>query len=198
MATTGEHLFTQASTTSESPWLDEPWVTPAEALTENNVYANVTAATFDATDQTQVLRTFDADASLAAALPTDLVSIDGVIVRINAFSDSLTLVVFDLVQLLDEAGAKGGTNLGANTALGTDTTVYHQFGDATQLWGRALTRDWLIDPQFGVAIGVLANTNNSQCFVDVVTIEVFYTEQPPPPAATPETMVPIVSVTTVA
>jgi hypothetical protein len=201
MATTGEISFTQASTTNEAPHLDEPWINPTNALVEDGADASVTAATFDTGDQTAILRTFDASASLTAALPSDLISVDGVIVRINGYSDSATLVDFDLVQLLDAVGALSGDNLASpSVQMGLDTAAIHVFGSSSEKWGlgAGLTRDLLIDPQFGVGIGVLAQTNNSQCFVDYVSIEVFYTGQPPPPPPTPETAVPIVSVTTVA
>ena len=201
MPTTGVVSFTQASTTNEGAHIDEPWVNPSNALLDDATNASVTAGTFDTGDQTAILRTFDASAALSAALPTDLTSIDGVIVRINGFSDSATLVDFDLVQLLDAVGALTGNNLASPTvAMGLDSAAVHVFGSSTETWGMgaSLTRDLLIDVQFGVGIGVLSQTTNSQAFIDYVSIEVFYTEPEPEPPATPETMMPLVSVTTVA
>lgn len=183
MATTGEIAFTEASSAADAGTghIDEAWVTPANALDSNDTYASVTAGTFDSGDQTEILRVFNAATALTSALPADLVSIDGVIVRINGYSDSAALVDLDLVQLLDAAGGLSGTNLAATSvALGTNTAAIHTFGSTTEKWGlgAGLTRALLIDPQFGVGIGVLAQTANSQCFVDYVTIEVVYTPAP--------------------
>lgn len=178
MATTGEILFTAAETVSESPWLDEPWLTPTEALTNNTVYANVVAVTFDNGDQTDVLKVYGANVALAAALPADLVSIDGVIVRIEAHADT-TNVGIDLVQLLDTSRAKGGTNQSNTSQRLTAADAVYTFGTSSDKWGLALDRAWLIDADFGVAIGGHAYTNNSEIHVDYVSVEVFYTPRQP-------------------
>jgi hypothetical protein len=56
MASIGPQAPTGATTTNETPWLDEPWVNPA------NIYgageASVTAGTFDNGDQTGVLKAY--------------------------------------------------------------------------------------------------------------------------------------------
>lgn len=174
MATTGEILFASAQTINESPWLDEPWVNPTNALTDNAQYAQVTATTFDNGDQTAVLKVYGANAALAAALPSDLQSIDGVIVRIQARADS-TSVGIDLVQLLDVSRAKGGTNQSDTSQRLTTSDAVYTFGSSSNKWGLALTRAWLIDTDFGVAIGGHAYTNNSEIYIDYVSVEVYYT-----------------------
>ena len=175
MATTGQIVFTAAETVNESPWLDEAWVNPTNALQDNGTAAQVTAATFDAGDQTAVLKCYDASTALAAAIPTTATSIDGVIIRVNAWSDGATGRQLDLVQLLSTARAKGGTNQAGPTTITTDTGVTYTFGSSTDKWALALDRAWVIDPDFGVALGVITGNANSEAYIDYVTVEVFYT-----------------------
>jgi hypothetical protein len=176
VASTGAVFPTSGTTTSESPWLDEAWVNPGNILVDDATNAAVTATTFDVGDQTQVLKAFGFDFS---TIP-DGSTINGVTVRVEASADS-ALVLIDLAQLLDVSRAKVGTNLALaptnDIPLSTSATVY-TIGGASELWGNALTAAWVKDPDFGVAIGVRADTNNSQAFVDYVTIEIDFT----PPA----------------
>jgi hypothetical protein len=174
VATTGEVLFTAAASVSETPWSDNTWANPTEALTNNTTYASVTAGTYDATDQTWVLKLTGADLSVIPAGAT----IDGVTVRIEARADS-TSVFLDLVQLLDTVAAKVGDNLALAPSLDvplTTSDAVYTFGGAAVLWGNALTRAWVQDPEFGVGIGARADIANSQVFIDVATIEVNYTD----------------------
>jgi hypothetical protein len=172
MADTGPKAPTVATTTNESPWLDEPWVNPG------NIYgageASVTAATFDNGDQTAVLKAYGFDFS---AIPDGSI-IDGVLVSINARSDHATLVKFDLVQLLDASRAKVGTNLAATPVIIVIAAADYSFGAADNKWGNALDSAWVKDPDFGVAIGVVAQTNNSQVWIDSVVMTVYYHSPP--------------------
>jgi hypothetical protein len=168
MADTGVKVPTGATTTPEDPWLDEPWVSP------ENIYgageASVTAITFDNGDQTGILKAYGFDFT---AIP-DGATIDGVYVTINARSDHATAVKFDLVQLLDTSRAKVGTNLAATPVVIVIAAADYNFGAADNLWGNALDSAWVKDPDFGVAIGVLASTNNSQVWIDSVVMTVYY------------------------
>ena len=161
---------TVASTTAEDPWLDDTWVTP------ENIYgageASITSNTYDNGDQSYILKgyTFDFSAIPAGA------TIVGVVCTINARS-STSSHQFDLIQLLSDVRAKGGTNLALTpvtiaSAVGAD----YVFGAADNLWGNALTETWDKDADFGVAIGVLSATNNSDVFIDYVLLSIYYTE----------------------
>ena len=169
MASTGEKFPTAAQTINESPWLDEPWVNPNNALTNDGNNAAVTATTYDTGDQTAVLKLYTYDMS---SIPVGA-TITGVTVRIHARGDS-TSVRLDLVQLLDTARAKVGTNKASTVVPMTASLAVYTFGGSTDLWGNALTRAWVQDADFGVAIGCHANTNNSEAYVNYATIEVHY------------------------
>lgn len=177
MATTGQKPPTVAQTIAEAPWSDDTWVNP------NNIFgageASVTAATFDAGDQTYVLKAYTFDMS---AIP-DGSTIDGVIVTINArYATALGRI--DLVQLLDTSRAKVGDNKAATPVDLTTSAANYTFGASNNVWGNALDSAWVKDADFGVAIGMLAGgsgNNNVDVFCDSVLLEVYYT----PPAAGP-------------
>ena len=167
MADTGAKVPTGATTTPEDPWLDNAWANPT------NIYgageASVTAATFDNNDQTEVLKAYGFDFSAIG----DSDEILGVIVTINARADT-TSVGIDLVQLLDVSRAKVGTNKSDTSQRLTTGAADYNFGAADDKWGNELTPAWVKDPDFGVAIGGHAYTNNSEIYIDSVTITVYY------------------------
>ena len=170
MSTTGVKAPTAAQTIAESPWLDDTWVSPA------NIYgageASVTATSFDAGDQTYVLKAYGFDFS---ALPDNAV-IRGVICVVNARYATAPGSI-DLMQLLDISRAKVGTNQCATPVALTTLAADYTKGSATDLWGNVLTAAWVKDGDFGVAIGMLAGgtgNNNVDVYCDYVTLEVYY------------------------
>src|SRR3990167_3593782 len=104
MATTGAKAPTAASTTSETGWAGNTWVTP------ENLYgagtANITAATFDAGVHSRVLRAYGFDFS---AIP-DGSTIQGVIVVVGGAYYATAICALGLGQLLDTSGARVGTD----------------------------------------------------------------------------------------
>lgn len=171
MSTTGAQLARSVVTAAEDPWLDNDWVNPA------NIYgageAEVSAATYDAGDQTYVLKAYNFDFS---AIPAGA-AIDGVIVVINA-RYATALVSIDLVQLLDVSRGKVGTNKAATPQALTTSAANYTFGTNSDKWGNALDAAWVKDADFGVAIGCLAGStgnSNNDVFIDSVTMEVYYT-----------------------
>ena len=172
---TGEVFPTAGASVSEAPWSSDAWVTPGNVTADDGSTASVTAATYDSGDQTTVLKATGFDFSSIPAGAT----IDGVTVRINAW-ETAGGGNLNLVQLLDTSGAKVGTNKGAGTnTLTTTTSDVFTFGGAGDKWGNALDVAWVKDPDFGVAIGITATAANSDVFVDYVTVEVTYTDNPP-------------------
>src|SRR5512139_1543824 len=148
MATTGAKAPTSATSVSESPWSDDTWVNPT------NIYgageASVTATSFDAGDQTYVLKAQGFDFS---AVPDGSV-INGVTCVINA-RYATVVVSIDLCQLLNTSGSKVGTNHCATPVPLTTTAADYTEGGAADLWGNELTAAWVKNSNFGVAIGCL-------------------------------------------
>jgi hypothetical protein len=175
MATAGPAFPSAATTASETPWLDNDWTTPGNVTADDGSTANVTAATYDAPDQTFVLKATGFDFS---AIP-DGSTINGVTCRVNAWYAAGTGSL-DLCQLLDVSAAKVGTNQClVPVALTTTNTTVITKGSASDLWGNALTAAWVKDPDFGVALGILATAANADVFIDYVTLEIDYTAPPP-------------------
>lgn len=171
MANTGAKLPQSAATAAESPWLDNDWTTP------QNIYgagtASVTAASYDAGDQTYVLKAYNFDMS---AIP-DGATIDGVVCVVNGYY-AVVVVSIDLVQLLNTSLGKTGTNQAATPQALTTGAADYTFGAANNKWGLALDAAWIKNSNFGVAIGCLAGgsgNSNNDVHIDSVTLTVYYT-----------------------
>ena len=113
MSSTGAKAPGTATTTAEAPWSDDAWTNVA------NIYgageASVTATSFDAGDQTEVLKAFNFDFTALSTTAT----VQGLTCTINARYAS-DVASIDLVQALDTTRAKVGTNMASvATALGT-------------------------------------------------------------------------------
>jgi len=176
MPTTGEVFGSAAASVAEAPWSDNAWSTPTNVFADDAATANVTQATFDSPDQTEVLKVSGFDFS---SIPDDA-TIDGVTARINAwFRAGQGTGSLDLCQLLNVSGAKVGTNQCATpVVLTSTTTTVITKGSTSDLWGNALTPAWVKDPDFGIALGILATAANADVDIDYVTLEVQYTPSP--------------------
>lgn len=173
MATTGAKTPTAASSTAEAPHSANAWTTP------ENLYgagtAAITAATFDANDQSEILRAYGFDFSV---IP-DGSTIDGVQVVIGGAYYATAICALDLAQLLTTGGALTGTNQYATPVNLTTGGSNYTKGGATDKWGNALDAAWVKNSNFGVGIGIkVGASNNCDVFIDSVTMEVWYT----PPA----------------
>lgn len=170
-STTGEKFPTLGEAVAEGAWADDIWVTPTNIYSDNAATANITATTFDSGDQSYVLKATGFDFS---SIP-DNATILGVTVRVNAwYRSGQGTGSIDLVQLLDTAKAKGGTNKAGPTVLTTVNSTVITYGSGTDLWGLALTPAWVKSSNFGVALGVLSTAANTDVDVDYITIEISY------------------------
>lgn len=189
MATTGAKAPTAASTTSETGWAGNAWLTPQNLYGAGD--AAITAATFDANVYSQVLRAYTFDFS---AIP-DGSTIQGVQVVVGNAQYATAICALGLGQLLDEAGARVGTNQYATPVNLTTTDANYTKGGATDTWGNALTAAWVKNANFGVGLGIIVGaSNNCDVFIDSVTMEVWYTA----PAASDTPITPTVGSVSVA
>jgi hypothetical protein len=168
--TTGAKAPTVAATVSEGNWSDDTWVSPANIYGAG--YASVTATSFDAGDQTYILKAYTFDFS---AIPANA-TIRGVTCIVNA-KYATALASIDCLQLLDVSRARTGTNLCSTPQALTTSDANYTFGSGTNLWGCALTPAWVQDADFGVGIGCLAGgtgNNNVDVYIDSVTLNITY------------------------
>lgn len=175
MANTGATYPSLGASVSEAPWSDDAWSNPTYIYADDSTGASVTAATFDAGDQTEVLKATGFDFSAIPAGAT----IDGVVCAINAWSPTADKAVIDLMQLLNSTGGKTGDNKGSTElTLTTDVAAVYSTGNSTDLWGLSLTAAWVKSTSFGIAIGCMAGgsgNNNVDVHVDYVTLNIYYT-----------------------
>jgi len=169
--TTGQVYPSLGTTVSEPPWSDNTWDTPANIYTDDGTNAEVTAPSYDNGDQTFVLKATGFDFS---TIP-DGSTINGITARINSYYSAGSGSI-DLCQLFNVSRAKVGTNQCSTVVpLTTNTATIITKGSASDTWGNALTSAWVKDSDFGIAIGILATSNNTDVHVDYVTLEIDYT-----------------------
>ena len=174
MATTGQVSPTYAINAAEAPWFGRQWNTPLNVLSDNDLTANIIHPAFDNGVRSYALKAYIFDGF--SVIP-DNATINGVICRVNTWyragqgSGSL-----GLCQLLDPEGTRAGLNQCASPiALTTDNTTIITRGSSTDTWWNLLTPDWVKNPMFGVALGVIATADNADVDIDYVTLEIYYT-----------------------
>jgi len=185
-STTGEKYPTSATTSATGAHIDDDFVRTAAIMTANVGTADaacISASTFDAGDQTYILKAtnFDFSGILAGS------QINGVICRFEGWANTsgatAVSVACDLAQLLDTSRAETGENIVSSglwtTVFLSATTGIVSLGNSANLWSCALTADWVKNANFGVALGFITGVANTDVFIDYVTLEIVYT----PPAA---------------
>ena len=175
MPTTGAKYPTLGESISEDPWSDNYWTTPTNIYLDDGATVSITSPTYDAGDQSWILKATGFDFS---EIP-DGSTIDGVICKINGWCNYTGIPAtagVDLLQLLNTSKAKVGTNLASpEVALTTDSATIITLGSSINLWGNALTAAWVKNANFGVALGCHAYVNNADVFFDYLTLEIYYT-----------------------
>jgi hypothetical protein len=185
-STTGEKYPTSATTSATGAHIDDDFVRTAAIMTANAGTADaacISASTFDAGDQTYILKAtnFDFSGILAGS------QINGVICRFEGWANTsgatAVSVACDLAQLLNTSRAETGENIVSaglwTTVFLSATTGIVSLGNSANLWSCALTADWVKNANFGVALGFITGVANTDLFIDYVTLEIVYT----PPAA---------------
>ena len=174
MATTGAKYPTVASTTSEAPYDHLTWIDPDNIKADDAADAYIDDADFDSGVESYVLKAKGFD---FAAVP-DGATILGITVKVEAYY-TVGECGIALAQLLDVDGNKVGTNLASTPIpLTSGSPTIETIGAADNLWGNSLTAAWVKDADFGVALAVIPTGNNSNVYVDYVTMEVTYSLAP--------------------
>lgn len=173
MASTGIKYATSAQSVAEAPFDDADWTSTGNALGAPDGTWAGQSASLSSGERTHILKLSGYDFSSIPAGATIL----GVTVTVRAkYSGSGGIL--ELVQLLDSAGAKVGTDAEGTWTDLTNTPDTYTYGGASDLWGNALTRAWVQDADFGVALGGGCLVNGSYVDIDAVGIEIEY--MPPP------------------
>ena len=148
---------------------DLDWLSPEEAVSSNNIYANVTFTPFTLGEVSDYLRATD----FGFAIPTGA-TIDGIVAEFEAQSD----VVHNWNSvLIVKGGVSTGTDQSDFSALPT-TDAYKTFGSSTNLWGTTWTAADINGTGFGVQARVTDENdgNGNTARIDHIRITVYYTE----------------------
>ena len=169
---TGAEYPTSEVSLSSDPHLDNDWEITGELDINDDVYTEITDKSYDIGDQTYLLKVYGFDFS---GVPNDA-TIVGVEVNIAGYY-AVGTSSFDYMKLMDisrnpvgnDVLTPGPTQLVASEATST-------FGSSSVLWGNSLTPAWVKDADFGVCLGMIADGNNADLYLDWLTMEVFYTD----------------------
>lgn len=176
MATQGPR-FPGTVTTEVGPSGDNDWLNPSNVGADDAAEAQITAATYDANDHSWRLKA----QNFGFTIPTGS-TIDGITVEIErrAFAGAAE---DQEVRLFDDTGTLVGDDKQKATAWPSTPTI-DTYGGAADDWlpAGSWTPAQINDPDFGVALIVLATAANTDIGVDFIRVTVTYT--PPPLSAT--------------
>ena len=167
MADTGVKYPATVSTIQETGD-DNDWVTPAEVISDNGVYGNITAATFDANDLSYLLKATNP----SMGVPTGA-TINGILVEIERHYANGTVADED-VCLTKDGSARIGDDKSTGAAFPASDAIT-SFGSAADLWGTTWTETEINASTFGVLYKMKATAANADGFVDFIRITVYYT-----------------------
>jgi hypothetical protein len=150
----------------------EAWVNPGNIVSDNASEAQITAATYDSPDISQIL----VASNFALAVPGGA-TIDGIIVEVDRRSIIANSGKDFRVQL-----AKGttfanlvGSNLAVPATIWPTTTAVATYGGAANLWGTTWTQAEVTASSFAVMLSCQANIANADVGVDFIRVTVHYT-----------------------
>ena len=167
MADTGVKYPATVSTVLEAGD-DNDWTTPAEVASDNGVYGNITAASFDANDLSYLLKATNPSMGVPAGA-----TINGILVEIERHYAAGTVADYD-VCLTKDGSARVGDDKSTGAAFPAADAIT-SFGGATDLWGTTWTADEVNATTFGVLYKMQATGANADGFVDFIRITVYYT-----------------------
>lgn len=171
MAAQGPFLPGNAGSFSSASENNNDWTNTGNITADDNVEAQITAATYDSGDVSYALYARNFGFTIPAGA-----TIDGVTVTIERRRFAGAAVDND-VRLT--TGIISGDRIGTSKASGTawpSTSSNAAYGGSSDVWGATLTPTIVNDAFFGVAISVQATAANTDIGIDKILMTVFYTE----------------------
>lgn len=164
-------LFPGTVATQAGPSGDDDWVNPGNISADDGNQATITAASFDAGDDS-----FELIASnFGFTVPTGS-TIDGIIVEVER-SNAAGAASDLLVQLRDSTGAKVGSNKAVAGDWPTALTLA-TYGSSSDTWTAGLDQADIVSTNFGVFFSANADGANTDIGVDFISITVHFTAPP--------------------
>lgn len=178
-------LFPGTVTTEVGPSGDDDWVSPGNISANDGAFASITAASFDAGDDSFRLKAQNFGFTIPAGA-----TIDGIVVEIER-GNAAGAASDNEVRLYDSTGTLVGDNKAAAgdwPAAGTIAT----YGGSTDTWNAALDEVDINDADFGVAFIANADAANTDITVDFIRVTVHYTAPATlPPSPRVEQLIPV-------
>jgi hypothetical protein len=186
MATAGPR-YPGTVATEIGPSGDNDWLTASSIGADDGSEAQITAATYDATDHSYRLKA--TNFGFSADIPAGS-TINGITVEIDrrCFAGAAQ---DQEVRLYDSTGTLVGSDKQTATAWPA-TLAVATYGSSSDTWASGLDADDIRSAGFGVALIVLADGANTDIGVDFIRVTVDYT--PPAPSGTGAISVPAATV----
>lgn len=148
----------------------EAWVNPGNIVSDNATEAQITAATYDSPDISQILVASNFGFSVSGTVTGILVEVDRRSIIASSGKDFR-------VQLA--TGTTFATLVGSNKAVPATiwptSTAVASYGGSADTWSASLTAAQVNDPGFAVFLSCQANIANADVGVDFVRVTVTYT-----------------------
>jgi hypothetical protein len=174
MATAGPNFPGTTATLAEASTSEnaEAWVNPGNIVSDNATEAQITAATYDSPDRSQLLVASNFGFS---TIPSTS-SIDGITVEVDRRSIIASSGVDFRVQLATSTtfASLVGTNKASATVWPTSTAIA-TYGGVADTWTAGLTRDQVASSGFAVMLSCTANIANADVGVDFIRVTITYT-----------------------
>jgi hypothetical protein len=155
-------------TTEVGPSGDNDWTSAANVGADDGTEAQITAATYDAGDHSYRLKAQNFGFSIPSSA-----TIDGIVVEIDR-RDFAGDAQDQEVRLYNASGTLAGDDKQTADSWPASLAIA-TYGSSSDTWSISPTPAMVNDPDFGVALIVLANSANTDIAVDFIRVTVHYT-----------------------
>lgn len=149
------------------------WGTPGAIFTSNDAYASLANQGSASSPSDTLMGT-----KPGFTVP-DGSTINGIVVEIEAASQTAPGTTFTTVSLSKDGATLVGNNNAASAAM-TATDAYYTFGSPTDLWGTTWTPAEVTATTFGCGMTCSRSGTTANARVDHMRLTVYYTLPPPP------------------
>ena len=167
--TTSAHYPTIITTTATGEWNDEVWIIPNAVSADDDSYAGVSAATFDANLGSYLLKL----GGFKFEVPTGA-TVNGIIFQIEKYGTASD-AEDGTVQLTKNFTAGVGNDLRIVAGLWPTTLTATTYGGTSNLWGTTWSPSEVNNDNFGLLFSVSSVGTNTDAFVDYIRTTVTYT-----------------------
>lgn len=172
MASTGILYPSSGTSVSSNPYDDRAWSNPQNIQAASGY---TIASNFNDPQRTHILTA----KGFGVSIPAGQIIL-GVTVQLIDLKSSRAGVEAELIQFLNTSGSRVGNNIIPSPVTMSSSATTYTFGGPTELGGLELTRDWVVNSNFGIGFGALGTKEEDSPQLTRVSIEIEYGSPPAP------------------